>query len=86
MKAALVLFFVVLLAGCERQAEQTQAAGVDFQVDRLFTIDDCTVYRFKDAGSSRYFTNCSGSTQWDESHQCGKSRCTRPQGISGATP
>lgn len=57
----------LVLSGCQKQAETTTRAGVEFQVDKLFTIDGCTVYRFADGGYPRYFTNCSGSAEWVES-------------------
>lgn len=31
----------------------------DFHVQKLFTTDDCTVYRFYDRDNYHYFTNCS---------------------------
>lgn len=79
---ALIAALSLALIGCQKQAESTTAAGVEFQVDKLFTVDGCTVYRFNDGGNPRYFTNCSGSTQWKES--CGKN-CSRPNGIQGGT-
>jgi len=74
--AALVL---LALAGCEKPAEQSQRAGTEFIVDKLFTVDQCTVYRFADGGRSRYFTNCPGSTSYTES--CGKN-CTYDGGVN----
>jgi hypothetical protein len=73
MKCA--LFLVLLLAACTKAPEQsTHLAGPgEFQIDRLFTHDNCTVYRFEDAGRYVYYTNCEGQTQ--SSHGCGKS-CT----------
>lgn len=38
------------------------------EVERLFTVDGCTVYRFYDNGT-RHFASCPGSTVI---HQCGK--------------
>lgn len=76
LKCATVLVAVVLaLSGCTKQAEETTAAGVgEFQVDRLFTVDGCTVYRFEDAGRNRYFSRCSGSSSvtWQTEEPCGK--------------
>lgn len=68
-----------ILAGCQKPAESSTSVGVEFRVDRLFTHDCCTVYRFADSGRSRYFAKCDGATtsrvEWNES--CGKN-CTRP--------
>jgi hypothetical protein len=48
--------------------------GANFNVQKLFTTDGCTVYRFHDSGRNHYFTNCTATvSQYTES--CGKS-CT----------
>lgn len=79
--AAIAAVLVLALSGCERPPpEVTRSAGNGYQVARLFTVDGCSVYRFRD-GSDRYFTNCSGSTGWTET--CGK-HCTTEQGVPGA--
>lgn len=74
MKTLLIILAVVALSACSKQAETSTAVGAEFVVDRLFTHDGCTVYRFSDGGYNRYFTNCSGSATWQES--CGKG-CNR---------
>lgn len=79
IKVAITAISIGALLGCAKQAETTTSRG-DFVVDTLFTVDGCTVYRFRDLGSARYFTNCSGSTEWRES--CGKN-CVREVSISG---
>ena len=79
MKTLLLLLVAFTLAGCEKTPETSSHAGVDFVVEKLFTHEGCTVYRFRDSGNKRYFTNCSGSTNWTES--CGEN-CTRPIGIN----
>jgi len=79
MKIILAVAVTVLLAACGKPAETSAPAGRDFVVDRLFHHEGCTVYRFADGGNYRYFTNCSGSTQWTES--CGKG-CYRSQGVN----
>lgn len=86
MRAAFILAAVLAVSGCTNQAESSTAAGVEFQVDRLFTHDQCTVYRFRDGGTSRYFARCegtaaTGSTTWRES--CGKN-CSRDMGVPGS--
>jgi hypothetical protein len=48
--------------------EEKQTDNQRFRVTRLFTNEGCTLYRFTDDGYSRYYTNCSGSTQWQEQH------------------
>lgn len=90
IRAAITLAALVLLVGCmeAKQAESSSAAGIEFRVDRLFTHDGCTVYRFTDAGYNRYFTRCDGSVSsdvsWSDSYQCGKARCTRPMNVPTA--
>ena len=69
----------LVLAACSKPAEHSAPAGVGFNVDRLFTHEGCTVYRFDDAGEYRYFTKCDGaassSSSWSEARPCGKSQC-----------
>lgn len=79
MKNVLIILTVALLAGCSKPAETSTAVGKEFVVDKLFTHEGCTVYRFSDGGNSRYFTNCQGSTTWREG--CGKN-CTRDMKIN----
>ena len=82
LSGCLLLFACgLLLAGCEKKpAEETSSTGVGgkFRVERLFTHEGCTVYRFEDY-YTRYFARCDGAAssgvEWSES--CGKS-CTRP--------
>lgn len=78
MTKTLIILVVALLAGCSKPAETSTAVGTEFVVDKLFTHEGCTVYRFSDGGNSRYYTNCQGSTSWREN--CGKN-CTRQVGI-----
>lgn len=78
MKALLAVLALAALAGCNKPAETSTAVGREFVVDKLFTHEGCTVYRFEDGGNKRYFTNCNGSMNWRES--CGKN-CSRQVGI-----
>lgn len=77
--AVLVGILVLAISGCSKPAESVVRAGADFEVGKLFTVDSCTVYRFSDAGYSRYFTNCNGQTMTQQS--AGKS--SYPENISG---
>lgn len=81
--AAAVLLLAAALTGCSREAEQSARAGRDFQVDTLFTHESCTVYRFHDGGYAHYFTNCTGSTVYEQYYGKGQ---RRPDGISGGKP
>lgn len=78
MKHLALIALVALLAGCSKQAETSTAVGAEFVVDKLFTHEGCTVYRFYDGGNARYYTNC-GSTAW--TRQCGKG-CVYQEGIN----
>ena len=78
MKIILALAIALALTGCTKPAETSTQVGLEFVVDKLFTHEGCTVYRFSDGGHSRYFTNCSGSVSWAES--CGKG-CTRSMNV-----
>jgi hypothetical protein len=78
MTKTLIILAVALLVGCGKPAETSTSVGREFVVDKLFTHEGCTVYRFTDHGNARYFTNCQGSTNWTEG--CGKG-CTRQMDI-----
>ena len=87
-KIMLSLAALAMVTGCEKPAESVAHTGAGFTVERLFTHDGCTVYRFEDGGSNRYFTRCDGiaaqsTTTWQES--CGRN-CTRPVEVSGGRP
>ena len=83
----LAVLATTMVAGCEKPAEAVAHAKEKFAVERLFTHDGCTVYRFRDY-NPRYFTRCDGitaqsTTTWQGS--CGKN-CTRPVEVSGSRP
>ena len=75
-----LVVFTMLMAGCAKEPKTTARVNAEYSVDRLFVADGCTVYRFYDDMGYRYFTNCHGSTSWEES--CGK-HCTTEAGVSG---
>lgn len=76
----LAIITLLALAGCNGKPEEATRISEDFTVERLFTHDGCTVYRFKDAGA-RYFTNCQGGTSWTTRHGNGKSSHTKQHEI-----
>ena len=78
LKVGAMCLAILAIAGCEKSAQSVQKIG-SFDVETLFVKDGCTVYRFKDDGRLRYFTNCAGSTMGDVSN--GKSR--RPDDVPG---
>jgi hypothetical protein len=70
----ILLVFLLMLAGCkgEGQSVDLQESHDGYDVQKLFVVDGCTVYRFYDGGAYYYFTSCSGSAMWRETHYCGK--------------
>jgi hypothetical protein len=66
MKYILCVILVVLV-GCQKQSEEIVSQG-EYKVEKLFTHEGCTVYRFHDAWTV-YYTNCKGQAQ--SQHNCG---------------
>jgi len=65
----LAVFIFIGMASCENTAkQQVEVNNSNFNVELLFEVDGVKVYRFKDAGYSRYFTTPSGTVSWDEKH------------------
>jgi hypothetical protein len=81
LRLIVLVALCLAVAGCTKAPETSVVTGSNggFIVDRLFSIDGCTVYRFTDGGNPRYFTNCSGSTAWQES----SGKATREVAIPG---
>lgn len=71
-------FFIPLmvLVACAKDPQSSTTTG-NFEIDKLFVYEGCTMYRFGDAGNYHYFAKCGNSvdveSNWDES--CGKG-CT----------
>lgn len=61
-KLLLASCLLLLVAGCKGKEEITTKEG-DFRVEKLFTKDGCTVYRFLDGLRLVYYTTCSGTVQ-----------------------
>jgi hypothetical protein len=83
-----VVPFVValaLVAGCDdgRRAEaRSETSNATYTVDRLFTHDGCTVYRFADRSEYRYFVRCEGGasrTDWDVSRYDPATKTTKTE-------
>ena len=72
-----------VLVGCEKPAESVAFTSAGMKVETLFTHEGCTVYRFSDVGSFRYYAHCKpgqhSTTMWNEG--CGKN-CSRGVGIT----
>lgn len=64
---AITLLAVFFLSSCEKEAkEKVLTNNPSFNLELLFEVDGCKVYRFVDGGRSRYFTTCQGSVSWNE--------------------
>lgn len=74
-RSLIVAAAVLALAACDKTPERSTHVGAQFQVDRLFTHEGCTVYRFEDGGRNRYYANCSGNVTTSWAENCGKN-CT----------
>lgn len=68
----ILTFFV--LAACERkQVEEVKTSSNRFYtVEKLFTVDGITVYRFLDNGHTIYFTNRTGEVKYSYTKREGK--------------
>ena len=76
---------VLAVAGCQKAPEYSSPAGREFVVDKLFTHEGCTMYRFSDGVYLRYFAKCNGDsataqTEWSE--RCGNNNCVRQREIT----
>jgi len=86
-----VAMMALLLAACEKPAEQTEkSSNSDFNVERLFKTDGCTIYRFHD-NRAVYFAKCQGSdssqAMAQECHLVGKVMvCTNTDAITEYKP
>ena len=92
---ALGIATVLVLSACHGPAEDT-IRTTNYDVERLFDIDGCNVYRFFDSGY-KYVVTCPNGmarTNWDETHTTGKVTTTEehevntgwPSTSSGSTP
>jgi len=77
IKLIILALAIVTLSSCTRKAEESRTSG-DFQVEKLFTHDGCTAYRFYD-GRYVYYTTCGVTTS--STHSCGKS-CTQSDEVT----
>lgn len=76
MTKMLSICAVLLLAGCAKEPLSIERVdNNEFQLDKLFSHEGCTVYRFSDWGRYHYYTDCRGRTTSTYSTSCGKG-CT----------
>ena len=79
----LIAVLVALMAvGCVESAapESSTSVGRGIVVEKLFTHDGITVYRFEDYGRTRYFAS-RGAVQFDDVTSNGKTTNETPQEI-----
>lgn len=89
MKIYSIIILCFLISGCDNGNPGTQVQVNDVQqnasfgVVKLFNQDNCSVYRFYDAGYYRYYTSCKGESINLQRYSCGKGQiCTSPDNIS----
>lgn len=69
MKKTFIFFALIFIISCTRPAKETVTSdNPSFQVELLFEVDGCKVYRFTDNGGYKYFSNCNGAVTWNERH------------------
>lgn len=86
-KILLAMALGLTLASCAKKGSYVPAEGTvgdaNFRVNKLFTTEGCTVYRFYDNGNSHYFTNCTATVS-QHTESCGKS-CTTTKSMEVPT-
>lgn len=65
---------LLALTACEsKQVEEVKASSnQSYPVEKLFTVDGITVYRFRDNDRYVYFTNRTGDVQYSYQKRVGK--------------
>lgn len=52
------LLLIIFLVSCGKNSQETKkTSNKDYDVELLFKVDGCSVYRFKDGDNYKYFTN-----------------------------
>lgn len=69
MKTILFILLCLFLFSCEgkKPQEKFNTTNPNYQVELLFEVDSCKVYRFCD-GRYYYFVNCKGAVMWEENN------------------
>lgn len=74
------LLILLLVVGCAKEPESvSNTSNPEFNVEKLFVHDGCTVYRFSNSWRDHYFARCRQETETIGSHSepCGKGCITR---------
>jgi hypothetical protein len=80
---ALGIAAVLVLSACHKPAED-MIQTKHYEVERLFDIDGCNVYRFFDSGY-KYVVTCPNGmarTNWDETRTTGKTTTTEEHEVN----
>lgn len=70
------LVLLLILSACARDGQESKNIG-NFRIEKLFTNEKCSVYRFYDTGNYHYYTSCQETIQ---TLACGKN-CYREENI-----
>lgn len=80
-KILLIAILCIFTSGCNQEAlSSKQTDNPNFNVEKLFSEDGCTVYRFYDAGI-HYFSKCENNSSVSAKHSCGKN-CSKEERIN----
>lgn len=81
-KIIIAVLAALALSSCTKRAEVvTQSSNPNIVVEKLFTHDGITVYRFEDQGRSIYFSK--PAMDFKHAYGCGKG-CTATSTMMGA--
>lgn len=73
MKFLILLVACACLVSCARQGlSEEETTNAEISLTKLFTHDECTVYRFMDAGRYHYFAKCRDSASISQTLACGR--------------
>lgn len=72
-RAVVVVLSALALAACSDKitgttVQSVPTSGDAVAVQRLFSVEDCTIYRFFDLGYPRYFAKCGAQVSTLERH------------------
>lgn len=80
-RLAVLVAATLLLAGCTNDNDPVSRSSTDnsqIPIDKMFTHEGCTIYRFDDAGHYHYWADCRGSVS--STQTCGRN-CTHEDGV-----
>ena len=84
MRKLIIFAVALLLFSCAIPGEKQEVQGVssNFKIEKLFTIEGATIYRFMDAGHYRYFLLGDGRmTNQTTTQSAGKGTSSHDDGV-----